>query len=349
MRARNARKARPWTRWRTQSDGRRWAYTQWREGGRIRSEPVGTTLREVAEAHRAARERAMASEAPPDRDPVAALEAFLRSVGMGRSKATVGFYRDHLSRMVAHLAGRPMASWRGIDLEDWIARHPRWTPSTRLKAIQAARRFHRWATDAGLAMGPLAASVARPRLRTPEAAVLDPKAEDALLRAATGTRLHVPILLALRAGLGLGDIRALDWSEVRLSPPPGAIRRERSKTGRPIHVALAPDLRAALVAAKGRTKPAGLVCAMPPTASACGAALRALQAKAKTPAAPRGCNSWHRLRHTFATRLAATGASSSAIGRALGHAHGSRVTLRYVHPDAADVAEAVAKAFGRGR
>jgi site-specific recombinase XerD len=58
---------------------------------------------------------------------------------------------------------------------------------------------------------------------------------------------------------------------------------------------------------------------------------------------------WHRLRHAFATGLCAAGADLATIGAAMGHAPGSPVTLRYVHPDIAQLRAAVEALDARSR
>ncbi len=49
--------------------------------------------------------------------------------------------------------------------------------------------------------------------------------------------------------------------------------------------------------------------------------------------APRGQNGFHRLRHTFATRLGSLGVPHGAIRRLLAHAPGSSMTDQYVQRD----------------
>ena len=78
-------------------------------------------------------------------------------------------------------------------------------------------------------------------------------------------------------------------------------------------------------------------------------AKRSLQRLLRRAGVSRG--GWHRCRHSCGALLAATGADLATIAKALGHAPGSTMTLRYMHSDPGRIAEAAAgieRLVGRG-
>lgn len=337
-----------WIRWRETKGGRRLATVQWRDAaGRVRSQALGTGDEAVAEAHRRGIElteerggRAEGMLAPRD-----ALARFLEHVAATRRPATVGFYRDQLDPLVTRLERVPLARWRGLDLDEHLhAAGKEWTPRKLQMVINAAGRFERWCRAAGVPVGSLTASARRPRVRTAEKATLSDAEEARLLAAIAGHRHELPVLLALHAGLAVGDVRALQWGDVDLETQPGWIRRAREKTGAPIVVALSPRIRAVL---ERKRAVAGPVCRdLPATPNGMWSALARLFVKAKIEKVAGGGNGWHRLRHTFGTRLARAGADLATIQRAMGHRHGSPVTLAYLHASEQEIAAATSRAFG---
>ena len=69
--------------------------------------------------------------------------------------------------------------------------------------------------------------------------------------------------------------------------------------------------------------------------------LRALKNLCRKAGVPE--RSWHPLRHTYGSMLAAKGVDYRTIGVLMGHAPGSTVTLRYLHTDAERLRAAVEK------
>jgi integrase len=80
-----------------------------------------------------------------------------------------------------------------------------------------------------LAVNP-ADAVTPPRVRREEVRILDKEQTLALLQAARGTRLYLPILLAIATGARRGEILALRWQDVDLQAGAVTIRRSLSET-----------------------------------------------------------------------------------------------------------------------
>ncbi len=161
-----------------------------------------------------------------------------------------------------------------------------------------------------------------------------------ILDAAEGTHLEEPVSLALLGGLSLGDLRTLTWGDItferpkpRAAPTVAWIRRQRAKTGQPVEVAIRGPLVGLLAERVGKTT---LVCDGLPRDK--NNAKRGLQRLLRRAGVTHG--GWHRLRHTCGSLLVATGADLATIAKALGHAPGSTMTLRYVHSDSTRIAAA---------
>jgi integrase len=80
-----------------------------------------------------------------------------------------------------------------------------------------------------LAVNP-ADAVTPPKVRRKEPAVLTEEETSQLLEAAAGTRLHLPILLAVASGLRRGELLALRWSDIDLEACCLTVRRTLSET-----------------------------------------------------------------------------------------------------------------------
>ncbi|MBX3159614.1 MAG: site-specific integrase [Deltaproteobacteria bacterium] len=184
-----------------------------------------------------------------------------------------------------------------------------------------------------------------------------------LVDAARDDRYRAAILLAAEAGLRIGEIRGLHWTDV----VDGwiTIRRsvdQRNNEGSPKHdkrrkVPVSPRLAAAL----GALPRAGLyvACTLGRGGRLAGQALdywsmlealHATYARAgvPVPASDSGeTRPWHSLRHTFGTELAARGVPIPTIKELMGHADVA-TTMRYVTVSAPQMLEAIA-AFGPGR
>lgn len=304
-----------------------------RRRGGVASEPLGAVTEE--EAQRILRAVNAAPGAPRKVESTEdTLDAFYKSLAASkRSERTVAYYKEKLGAVVAALGARPLATWRRVDLEAYLAGKaapdadgaPGWSASTVSKTVRACRTFIRWAKDNQLDVPDFTGGMRAPRGRPVESHAYSAEELTAILAASVGTALEVPVHLATYAGLPLGDLRALTWAEVDWKR--SRILKRRVKTGERIDVPMADALKEVL---KRHRATSGPVCRGLPDDDGhlykmLGAVLRA----AGIPSEDR--HGWHGLRHSMATILGANGADVATIGALLGHRPGSPVTLRYIH------------------
>lgn len=168
----------------------------------------------------------------------------------------------------------------------------------------------------------------------PEFDFLDLDEAPRLLAGAGDSEARTMMLVALRTGLRLGELRALRWSDVDLVG--GRIMVRQSivrgvfgvpKSGKAREVPLGDDVVAALKRQRHLRgplvfcDPAGAVLEVPK--------VRYQIARACRKAGLREVG-WHVLRHSFASHLAMRGAPLKAIQELLGHAT-ITMTMRYAH------------------
>ncbi len=254
-------------------------------------------------------------------------------------ESTEDYYRGKVGPFLRAHPDVPVARLTARHVEVWVAAHPKWKPRSVQAFLVSLGTMLAWAKRAGqLVPAGLVEEVRgieRPPIRLVDRNTITPAQVTALLTAARGTDLEPAVALAAGAGLGLGDLRTLRWDEVDLAA--GTLHRPagRRKTGERYRVPLAAVVVEVLKRAprKGPT-----VCALPPMRT-----LRERFDALHTAAGvPRGKgDGWHRLRHTFASMLAARGVPLPTIRVLLGHAPGSTATLRYVHPEDARSLDAV--------
>jgi integrase len=155
----------------------------------------------------------------------------------------------------------------------------------------------------------------------------------ALLDATTDLQWHAMVLVALRTGLRLGELKGLQWNDVDLERSHLTVHRAvvhdqigAPKNNRERQVPFTSDVRDALLALD-RTRPYvfGRY------------GYRPLDQKTAEHALREACRGaglrhigWHTLRHTFASHLAMKGVSMKAIQELLGHSH-MTMTMRYAH------------------
>jgi integrase len=145
------------------------------------------------------------------------------------------------------------------------------------------------------------------------------------------------LLLAIRTGLRLGEIRALRWRDLHIDP--GYLRVERNltksgygqpKSGKARTVEMSIDLRDAMRAHPRARSPEDLVfCQADGRPWSEGQVYRAVKATAKRAGLRRDVHP-HMLRHTFASHCVMRGIPLAVVREWLGHAE-SRMTERYAH------------------
>jgi integrase len=164
-------------------------------------------------------------------------------------------------------------------------------------------------------------------------AFLTPEEVARLLAAAEGSSLRDMILMAARTGMRIGELLALDWSDVDLQKGTVTVRRNlvlgkllSPKNNRIRELPITNDLAAALIRRHPRS---GLVFAQ--------ASGRPLGRQFVSDNLSRVCRraglrpvGWHALRHTFASHLAMRGISLRVVQELLGHAN-ITMTERYSH------------------
>lgn len=176
------------------------------------------------------------------------------------------------------------------------------------------------------------------------------------LLAAADDPLRIAVLLATEAGLRIGEIRGLQWGDIKA----GVIRVTRAidtdnHVGLPKHdkrrdVPVSPALAAALAGARRR----GLWVVSTADGDQLGyyAALEQLhklyvRAGVAVPASEAGVTMpWHSLRHTFGTACAGRGVPLATLRDLMGHEK-IETTLRYVQVSNREKRAAIELAFGR--
>lgn len=177
-----------------------------------------------------------------------------------------------------------------------------------------------------------------------------------LLAETTDRRYFVAILLAAEAGLRIGEIRGLQWTDVKNARL--TVRRAidtLNNVGPPKHdkirtVALSPALVRELAALPRR----GLWVVGRKDGDMIGywamlEALNAIYVRAgvDVPTSETGVTMpWHSLRHAFGTELAGRGVPLPTIQELMGHAD-IKTTMRYVTVNESQMDEAIARTFGQ--
>lgn len=273
-----------------------------------------------------------------------ALDAFYASRRVdGRSQGTVDFYRGKLEALLAHLGSKPMRSWSALDLAGWIEAHPDWKPGQTRALLRAVRAFRSWALEAGIAVGDLAGRLTGPKVERRRRRIPTRAEVDRLLEAArtwpdarVKRWLEVAVALASEVGFAVGDIEAVEWSQVDWER--NEISRPRKKSGN----ALAPKMTAQLVDALKRhlaARPAisGPIVRDLPGNGALQKTVRGLFRRAGVPRS-RG-DGLHLLRHGVVTRLLASGIKPHVVAELVGDSV-ETIMKHYAHATEADLAAA---------
>jgi len=173
-----------------------------------------------------------------------------------------------------------------------------------------------------------------------------------LIAAATDPRYRVAVLLAAEAGLRIGEIRGLQWTDIDQDVGQLTVRRAvdtRGNVTSPKHdkrrtVPLSPALASALRSLPRR----GLwvVSRLDGGLLTYWAARDALVEVYRAAGVSIAAMPWHSLRHHFGTELAGRGVPLPTIKELMGHAS-IATTLRYVTVADEQKRDAIARAFGR--
>jgi integrase len=187
-----------------------------------------------------------------------------------------------------------------------------------------------------------------PRIRPlkalpPSFAYLTFEESERLLSAIDDRTYYGMTLAALRTGMRMGELLALDWADVNLERGIITVRRAMSagvltdtKSHRERHIPINPDLRDWLA---GETKQRGSVFRHADgSAVIYGRAKRSLMRYSK--AAGVAFVGWHGLRHSFASQLTMKSAPARAVQAFLGHSD-LRTTMRYSHLAPSVMAETI--------
>ena len=160
---------------------------------------------------------------------------------------------------------------------------------------------------------------------------------------ASGSHWYTMILMALRAGLRIGELIALQWSDVDLKAGAIMVRRGAWKAtvgtpkgGKPKPIPISTQLRSALVGLSSQFA-GGLVFPAPPTPKRAAVPQRMLSREQCHRPLAQACKraglrrvGWHVLRHTFCSHLAIRGVPLKTIQELARHQQ-IAMTLRYAH------------------
>ena len=215
------------------------------------------------------------------------------------------------------------------------------SPQTVLHCHRVLRKALAQAVRWNLLVANAADRVEPPRPQTREVTPLDEVRSAELIESAKGTRVYMPILLAITTGLRRGEILALQWPDLDLASGTLRVRRSleetksglrfkepKSRRGRryvTLPVFAVGELKRHQVEQQLRKRAFGpayvagdLVCCAEDGAvwkpSAFTSAYRALLRRRKIPNIP-----FHNLRHSHASQLLRSGVSPKVISERLGH------------------------------
>lgn len=221
------------------------------------------------------------------------------------------------------------------------------SPKSVKNILQTLRRSLTWAQQ--MRWIERAPTFAMPRVDQPEMRFLTDEELAALLEAAASEpKWYAAIVLAADAGLRLGELRALRWSDINEVTHKIVVSRSRwrkdegsPKSRKSRVVDMSQRLRAALRAIRASSKLRGDYVLSKADGTPYGAehmrdTILRLARKAGI-----GEIGWHALRHTFCTRLAMKGAPVTTIKELAGHAN-IATTMRYMHVVPGSTARAIA-------
>jgi integrase/recombinase XerC len=218
-----------------------------------------------------------------------------------------------------------------LHVEQWRNdRASRLEPNTVRNDIKCLRSFFAWCASHSLCSASPAARVSIPRFRRRIPGWLDELQTERLLdqlMEAGLTEYRLVCLLASRAGLRAREIRDLRWADVDLSA--GILRINETKSRDPRIVPIHPTLASAIL-----DWPESGPFVFPRIRKSAGGNTHRSTAQGKALNAWLHSCGWqitlHGLRHSFASQLAAAGASEEVLRTLLGHTS-LEVTRLYTH------------------
>jgi integrase len=250
----------------------------------------------------------------------------------------------HIERAIATWATGPRSDQKR---KEHISAH------TVAHIYNTLKTIMRWGVRMGtLARNPVE-SIPPPRFAQREMEVLDPSALSDLLRAAEGSDLHTPIVVAVGTGLRRGELLGLRWSDLDLQEGRLAVRRsvesisgarriKAPKTRRSARTISLPSfvmevLRRQRIAQAQRRLLLGLgrdeegwvftrADESPWEPGAFSLRFARLVKNSKLPHI-----SFHGLRHSFSTMALASGVDLQTVSRALGHESSAITSRIYAH------------------
>ncbi|KZF01029.1 hypothetical protein A2J03_10730 [Rhodococcus sp. EPR-157] len=240
-------------------------------------------------------------------------------------KPTMRDRRQVLNRVTRYLDGTPLLDATAKQLDDWQLTLQEKSPQTVCTYTTHIQQFYVWALDEQLIVNDPARRLPKPKLRRRLPRPMDEDDMKRALNAArslaivTGSaRIFVWLLLAGYCGLRAGEISRLKGSDFRRSEDGGAWLSVDGKGGYPRVVRVAPDLFVYVKPFLDKARRGPLF----PTEK--GAALSPNEVSKRTNAFLHDTvgidDTFHSLRHRFATSLADLGADIRDVQAALGHA-----------------------------
>jgi integrase len=347
--------------------------------GRRRSRTFGTdgeafvwadTLMRKADRTRADIALAMPA-GEPARPPAPTLEAFLPVFLNSRmvEPETVDNYKSIMQAALREFGHRPLrdGEFDHLELKTWVANMSRLrgkdrrSPRTIAARLKALRSLFTEAVRAGYLSSDPTAGIKLPKAPTRPFRIIEWDEEPPLLEAVTAEDLLEATLLALDAGLRWGEVyglhvanvnrlrRQIDVTDVLARPDFLPRPYPKGKKTRPVPMTqrLTEALEARTDTGKGviRCPDRGCESGGWLLFSHAGAPVNYYQWKASFERAVKAAGlaapapTFHKLRHTFGTRLAAAGMPSKDIAEVMGH-ESTETTDLYVHAAAPSTREA---------
>lgn len=302
----------------------------WRDGGRQHSKSFAK-LGDARE-HKARVELHQVAVVSQTVDIDTAVTLYLEDRISCCSRETVQRYMSVLNIFCDWLGPKRLDRVRQTDIEQWRnERREKCKPYTVRNDIKNLRVFFGWCVKRGWLIESPATAVQTPKYKRKIPVWLDTLQTEALLGElrAESAELYLVALFAVRAGLRRKEIRELRWADLDLGDAP-LVRVNETKSVEPRLVPLHPALKQALLdwpevgpyvfpRIRGR---------------------QVIEEHHRGTAQGKVLNAWlarhgygitiHGLRHSFASHLAAAGASETEIRDLLGHAS-LEITRLYTH------------------